>query len=469
MMGIRIADLVGLNETDVQDMPIVASAGDIAALWSADGATVRSMAGMRCSQGGHTALAGASMMLMETLDRPIVVDPAGFKPGSPGTADQHSPTVTVSSGATWSEVHHALSAYGLAPLVHQSSPHFTVGGSLSVNCHGRDPRQGPLSSTVNWIEVWAPQGPVRASRTENADLFRAALGGYGSCGPILQANLRVGPNLMLWQAGYTRSAAWYADHLLKLANAQDAEHKKIHLHYGWLQCISPTDLFDKVLVVDYKDMEAATCPVNETLKVEDWGDTEMLRAAWAAGRQGDPGLRKKIWELVAKQLEGGSDSRLNWMRAAISFTSHRGSAETDILQEYFVPVDRFDEMRRALQAIFKKRSVNVLSATVRLVRQDMLPVNLSYCAGGTMACIAVDASIRVEGEPRQPHAAVGAWVNEAIAAAGKLGGTYYLPYYRFAGTEVFRAQYKHWTAQQEAIGKYNASRRWWNSFLQAYF
>jgi decaprenylphospho-beta-D-ribofuranose 2-oxidase len=421
-MPMQIADLVGLNETAVEDMPIVASEADMAAIWNESQSRL-SIAGMRCSQGGHTAVTGGRMLLMETFSRPIEVDPGDFNAADPHAPVNHPPTVTVSAGATWSEVHHALSQHGLAPLVHQSSPHFTVGGALSVNCHGRDPRQGPLSSTVEWIELWSEQGARRAWPGE--PLFQAAVGGYGSCGLILRAKLRVCPNLVLQQVGYTRNAGWYAGHLQRLVAPGPAE-ANIHLHYGWLRCTSLNDLFDEVLVVDYKDEGAATCPVDRDLKCEEWGDTELLRAAWAAARQGYAPLRDEIWKTVAEQQQSGRDSRLNWMRAAISFTSHRGKDATDILQEYFVPVGRFDDMRQELKRIFRQYNVNVLSATVRLVRKDSVPVNLSYCPNDAMACIAVDVSIGIEGEPRRPQVGVTTWVQECVQAALGLGGTYYL-------------------------------------------
>lgn len=465
-MPMQIADLVGLNETSVEDMPIVSCEADMAAIWSQSGSRL-SIAGMRGSQGGHTTLADGRMLLMETFSRPIEVDPAGFDPADPHAPLARQPTVTVSAGATWSEVHHALSRHGLAPLVHQSSPHFTVGGALSVNCHGRDPRQGPLSSTVEWIELWRNNEPAQRVFPGDA-LFKAAVGGYGSCGLILRAKLRVCPNLLLQQVGYLQRVDKYAKHLQRLA-APGPEEMKIHLHYGWLRCTSLKSLFDDVLVVDYKDEGAVTGSVSEVLKCEEWGDTELMRAAWAAARKGYSSLRGDIWMKVAEALQTGRDSRLNWMRAAISFTSHRGQDATDILQEYFVPVSRFGDMRARLKAIFTQHEVNVLSATVRLVRKEDPAVNLSYCGNEAMACIAVDVSIGIDGTPRRPQAGVADWVEQAIGAALDLGGTYYLPYFRFASDQTFGRAYAGRAAQAAAIGEFNTPRRWSNSFVEQYF
>src|SRR6185295_17285694 len=72
---------------------------------------------------------------------------------------------------------------------------FSVGGSLSVNCHGWQPHQPPIASTVQSFRLMKADGAVaRCSRTENAELFSLALGGYGLIGIILDTELSVVPN-----------------------------------------------------------------------------------------------------------------------------------------------------------------------------------------------------------------------------------------------------------------------------------
>lgn len=62
----------------------------------------------------------------------------------------------------------------------QTYSNFTVGGSLSVNVHGRYIGEGPLIRLVESIEVVLADGKeVIASRTENPEIFFAAIGGFG--------------------------------------------------------------------------------------------------------------------------------------------------------------------------------------------------------------------------------------------------------------------------------------------------
>ena len=83
------------------------------------------------------------------------------------------------------------SPQSLAVMVQQSSNVFSVGGSLSVNCHGRDKDFGPISRSVESFRIMLADGRVvRASRddaddSEGGQLFRAAIGGFGLFGVIL--------------------------------------------------------------------------------------------------------------------------------------------------------------------------------------------------------------------------------------------------------------------------------------------
>src|SRR6266850_4089596 len=68
-------------------------------------------------------------------------------------------------------------------------------GNESGNCHGWQNDRPPIASTVESFRLMLADGRiVRCSRTENAELFAAALGGYGLFGIILDAELRVIPN-----------------------------------------------------------------------------------------------------------------------------------------------------------------------------------------------------------------------------------------------------------------------------------
>ena len=55
------------------------------------------------------------------------------------------PTITVQAGATWEKLINYLDKFNLSVSEMQSYYNFTVGGSISVNCHGRGLLYGTLA------------------------------------------------------------------------------------------------------------------------------------------------------------------------------------------------------------------------------------------------------------------------------------------------------------------------------------
>ena len=88
--------------------------------------------------------------------------------------------ITVESGATWEHVQAAANQVNLAVEVMQSSNIFTIGGSLSVNAHGRDPHYGSMIDSTVGFRLLTYDGIVKnVSRQENSQLFDLVIGGYG--------------------------------------------------------------------------------------------------------------------------------------------------------------------------------------------------------------------------------------------------------------------------------------------------
>lgn len=111
--------------------------------------------------------------------RPIAVKGAGYSHGGQTLADdgvqidmqnlcgiQYDPrgqTVTVMAGTTWYEVIKTLSSHGRTVAEMQSYYNFSVGGSISVNCHGRGMDFGAVSDTVVDLTVLTADGVLLKS------------------------------------------------------------------------------------------------------------------------------------------------------------------------------------------------------------------------------------------------------------------------------------------------------------------
>jgi hypothetical protein len=249
----------------------------------------------------------------------------------------------------------------------------------------------------------------------------------------------------------------------------------VHFHFGWLRC-TPEKFFEEVQSADFiLDPDDSAPLVDDELVGESWGMSELLRAAWHLSRS-DAKFKELVWEEIASGEIGGktkTQSRLNRLRAPVSFTASRSNDEgVDILQEYFVPLARLSAMVEKLRLIFRTgEGVNVLSSTIRHVKADKL-CNLSYCPNGEYASIAVDAHVGVTTTNgiRVIDGRAKTWINQATEAAIALGGSYYLPYYKVADVDMFKAAYAPADIQKQraAIQKFNPQKKFWNSFLETY-
>jgi FAD/FMN-containing dehydrogenase len=189
-----------------------------------------SIAGARHSMGGQTIYPGG-----------IEIDMLPFKAMK---VDEDRNLLHVQAGAKWAEVIPYLDQHGRSVQVMQSNNSFTVGGSLSVNCHGWQYGRPPIASTVDSFHLMKADGSVlRASRTENPQLFSLALGGYGLFGVILDADLRIVPNERLRLKQYVLPldrAVEYFDRKLRKEHAAEFVYARMN--------ITPRKMFDEVLI-----------------------------------------------------------------------------------------------------------------------------------------------------------------------------------------------------------------------------
>lgn len=127
-----------------------------------------SIAGIRHSQGGQSYVTDGIVLDMTSYCRVLNINPS-------------TRIMTVQSGASWEHVQVAANQKNLGVEVMQSSNIFTIGGSLSVNAHGRDPHYGSIVNSTVAFRLLTYDGIIRnVSRQENPQLFQLAIGGYGS-------------------------------------------------------------------------------------------------------------------------------------------------------------------------------------------------------------------------------------------------------------------------------------------------
>ncbi len=110
-----------------------------------------------------------------------------------------------------------LDGQGYAVRIMQSNNPFTVGGTLSVNAHGWQHNQPPFVSRVDGFRLMTADGAVKnCSRSENAELFKAAAGVPGAL---------LCPRGRRFLSGPRVRAAFHRSVLLLVQGPDDALHQ----------------------------------------------------------------------------------------------------------------------------------------------------------------------------------------------------------------------------------------------------
>src|ERR1700730_18192551 len=237
-VGGFINDASHLNKTSVYGIVKVTSVDDIthALQFARDHNLKVTAAGQRHSMGGQSFMQDG-----------VVLDMRGF---NKLRLDQEHKILNVQTGATWKQVQLLLDAQGLSVKAMQSINIFTVCGTLSVNAHGIAHNPGPIASTVRKLRIILANGEIKtASPTENPDLFRNALGGYGLMGVILDVDLDVVDNEMYaWKTHYLNYKEFPAYYEKNVEG-----NPKIGLAYGRLS-MSPSTYLGETALHTYEQI-----------------------------------------------------------------------------------------------------------------------------------------------------------------------------------------------------------------------
>ena len=107
--------------------------------------------------------------------------------------DAANATVTAEAGSTWGAVVAATVPHGLVPYVLVTTRSATVAGTAASDCLSRfSPSYGKEGAHILSFELLTVDGRLlRCTREENADVFFAAIGGFGYLGAITRVTYRL--------------------------------------------------------------------------------------------------------------------------------------------------------------------------------------------------------------------------------------------------------------------------------------
>lgn len=380
-----------------------------------------SIAGMQHSQGGHTMYPNGILIDMKSFNKILKFD-------------LQKKLITVQSGATWEDIQEYINPYGLSLKVGQSQNIFTVGGSISVIGHGRDIRNGSLTDTVISLRLLTPEGEViEVSRTENEELFPYVIGGYGLFGVIVDVTLQLTEDELYVhnneQLNYQEYATYFKNEVLG--------NESVKMHVGRIS-VAPETFLSEMYITNYTlAPNQADLDQYNTLK----GEPIIAIPKFFLGLARYSEWGKNIFWDIQKQYNEKTDQKLesrnNVMRSDSEFMEYNSVSKTEILQEYFVPIDNFEPYIDSLKRLLEdEKDFNLLNITIRYVGKDDQVV-MNYATDDMFSLVLLIN----QGTTKKDIEETGQTVRKMIDLTLAHDGTYYLPYYPYATKEQLYAAY----------------------------
>jgi FAD/FMN-containing dehydrogenase len=456
--GGTINDASCLDRVDVYGIVEVHSVEDIArtlAFAQAKGLKVTA-AGTRHSMGGQAFARGGIVLDMRRLNRMSL--------------NAQTRTLTVESGATWHDVQSYLHPR-FAVRAMQSTDIFTVGGSISVNAHGMDHQAGAMARSIKAMRVMRADGTIdEISRDTNRTAFDLIVGGYGLFGIILEADLDVADNV-IYRTG--RRVIDYKDFPEIFAKDIEA-NPAVGLTYLHLST-APSSLLREAILYTYTQVDDPDAKMSALAEVGATGlrrlmlnlskqNALFMELKWLAEKYIEPKL-ERCTVTRARALGSGEAclvSRNDPMHDSVAYLRNNLANDTDILQEYFLPRDRFVPFVDGLRQVLSDNRANLLNASVRVV--DAEDKFLSYAPQKAFSIVLYINQTTDEEGNRRMRKVTGELIELTLAH----GGRFFLPYQLHYTPEQLRRSYPQIAEFFAAKREYDPREVLTNTFYRTY-
>lgn len=373
------------------------------------------------------------------------------------TINPSSKTAIVGSGASWQDIQNKANKHGLAIQVMQASNIFSIGGSLSVNCHGWDHHKGTVSNTVNWVKIIDVNGNEKCLYPRD-ELFAYVIGGYGGFGVIVEVELQLTDNLEMSESGEEVAPKDYISYF----HNQVQKNKDTLMHLYRL-CLDPDHLFETGIAVNYTktaQKERVVSCLNDEPERGNRLDRILLHIVRRLGW-----FRKLGWQREkAYALQTHVSSRNAFMRPPINPIFNHSRLDTEWLQEYFVKGEDLEAFLAFLASVLKRNGVPVFNASVRYVKKDT-HAKLGYASQGDRFAIVLFFNQSLLEREKEK---TGAWVREVTQELIRIGGTYYMPYQPFATLEQFHSCYPAYPKVAEVKRRIDPTNLFSNGIFEDY-
>ena len=151
------------------------------------------------------------------------------------------------------------------------------------------------------------------------------------------------------------------------------------------------------------------------------------------------------------------------MRSDSAFMEYENPNRTEVLQEYFVPIDAFTEYIDDLRNVLNEEEFNLLNITIRYVEKNENAV-LSYAKDDMFALVLLINQGRSESEIKKTEDVIRKMIDITL----KHNGSYYLPYYSYPTKEQLKSAYPRIEEFLKKKKEVDSEERFVNLFYREY-
>ncbi len=180
--------------------------------------------------------------------------------------DEQSGLLIAEPGVTLEQIWRSSVPLGWWPPVVSGTMYPTLGGLLSMNVHGKNNWQvGTIGEHVRAFELMTITGEVlRCDRDQNADVFHAAIGGFGMLGCFTKVELQ----LKKVHSGCLEVEAIATGNLREMVAFFESRKDDFDYLVGWVDCFPRGDALGRGLIHAARYLhEGEDAAANSTMRV----------------------------------------------------------------------------------------------------------------------------------------------------------------------------------------------------------
>lgn len=338
----------------------------------------------------------------------------------------------------------------------------TIGGSLAASAHGRGLTYAPMSHDVEAFTLVDARGELlRCSRSENAELFRLVLGGYGLFGVVAAVRLRLAARRKIERVvDVTDTNGLSARFARRIAEGY---------LFGDFQY--STDLDSDTLL--RQGVFSCYRPVADDTPMRE-GQAELSRDNWLDLLQAGHLARAQAFERYSSYYLG-TTGQIYWSdthqlseyiddyHAALGERIGALAAGTEMITEIYVPRPALADFLEAVRADFLEQRVNLIYGTIRLIERDV--DSFLAWAREPWACVIFNLHTAHDATALEQTAA---HFRRLIDRGRERGGSYFLTYHRWATREQVLACYPQLPEFLALKRKYDPEERFQSEWYRHY-